>query len=87
MGKMKYICSMIAVFLSIGLLYETLGMSGKTTNLFVASVSILYPWKYQKTSFYSGVFKGYKMGILARNGLTYFVPTFSLTHFMPLVSF
>ena len=28
------------------------------------------PWKHQKTKGFSGVFKGYKMGKLARNGLS-----------------
>ena len=72
---------MLAVSFSMELLYETLGISGITTNPFEANVPILYPPKTP------GVFSGYKMGTLARNGFTHFVPIFSLTHFMPLVSF
>ena len=36
---------MVAVFLSVELLYETLRMNGITTNLIVANVTILHPLK------------------------------------------
>ena len=46
-------------------------------NLFLANFPILYllkipenlPWKHQKSQRFSGIFRGYKMGTLARNGL------------------
>ena len=39
-------------------------------NPFLANVSILYPLKTPENQRFSGVFRGYKMGTLARNGLT-----------------
>ena len=38
------------------------------TNPFLANVSISYPMETPKKPWFSGVFKGYKMGILAKNG-------------------
>ena len=38
-------------------------------NPFLANVSILYPLKTPENLWFSGVFRGYKMGTLARNGL------------------
>ena len=34
-----------------------------------ANVSILYPLKTPENQRFSGIFRGYKMGTLARNGL------------------
>ena len=36
---------------------------------FLANVSILYPLKTPENLWFSGIFRGYKMGLLARNGL------------------
>ena len=41
-----------------------------TLNPFLASVPILYPMKTPENQRFFGVFRRYKMGILARNGLT-----------------
>ena len=38
-------------------------------NPFLANVPILYPLKTPENQRFSGVFRGYKMGTLARNGL------------------
>ena len=38
-------------------------------NPYLASVPILYPLKTPENLWFSGVFRGYKMGTLARNGL------------------
>ena len=38
-------------------------------NPFLANVPILYPPKTPENQRFSGVFRGYKMGTLARNGL------------------
>ena len=38
-------------------------------NLFLANVPILYPLKTPENQRFSGVFRGYKMGTLTRNGL------------------
>ena len=40
-------------------------------NPFQASVPILYPLKTPKSLWFSGVFRGYKMGTLAWNGSTW----------------
>ena len=41
-------------------------------NPFQATVSFIYtPWKHQKTSGFTNVFRGYRSRILARNGLNY----------------
>ena len=37
-------------------------------SLFLANVLILYPLKILENLWFSGVFRGYKIGILARNG-------------------
>ena len=39
-------------------------------NLFPANVPILYPLETPENQRFSGVFRGYKMGTLAGNGLT-----------------
>ena len=39
-------------------------------NTFLANAPILYSLKTPKNFWFSGVFRGYKMGTLARNGLT-----------------
>ena len=39
-------------------------------NLFLADVPFLYPLKIPENLWFSGVFRGYKMGALTRNGLT-----------------
>ena len=39
-------------------------------NPFLANVPILYPLKTTESSWLSGVFSGYKMGTLARNGVS-----------------
>ena len=44
---------------------------------FLADVPILYPLKTPENQKVSNVFRGYKIGILSRNGLTHSVPTFS----------
>ena len=36
---------------------------------FLANVPILYPLKTPENLFFSGAFRGYQMGTLARNGL------------------
>ena len=41
----------------------------ETFNPFLASVPILYPLKTPENLWFSGVFRGYEMGTLARNGL------------------
>ena len=38
-------------------------------NPFQANAPILYPLKTSENLWFSGVFRGYKMGTLARNGL------------------
>ena len=38
-------------------------------NRFVANVPILYRMKTPENLWFSGVFRGYKMGALAKNGL------------------
>ena len=38
-------------------------------KLFLASVPILYPLKKPENFWFSGVFRGYKTGILIRDGL------------------
>ena len=38
-------------------------------NPFLANVPILYPLKTPENQRFSGVFRGYKIGTLARNGL------------------
>ena len=38
-------------------------------NPFLVNVSILYPLKKLENLWFSGVFKGYKIGTLVRNGL------------------
>ena len=47
-------------------------------NTFLAYVPILYTLKTRENLWFSGVFRGYKMGTLVRNGLM-----LSLDHFMP----
>ena len=44
----------------------------KIINPFLANVPILYPLKIQENQRFSNVFRGYKMGTLARIGLTAF---------------
>ena len=39
-------------------------------NLFLANVPILHPLKTPENLWFFGVFKGYKIGTLVRNGLT-----------------
>ena len=39
-----------------------------TLNQFLANAPILYPLKTPENQRFSGVFSGYKMGTLARNG-------------------
>ena len=41
----------------------------RSINPFLPNVPILYPLKTPKKQRFSGVFKGYKVGTLARNGL------------------
>ena len=43
---------------------------GDFLNPFLNNVPILYPLKTPENQRFSGVFRGYKMGTLARNGLT-----------------
>ena len=38
-------------------------------NLFLVNIPILYPLKTLENRWFSGVFRGYKMETLARNGL------------------
>ena len=38
-------------------------------NPFLANVPILYPLKTPENFWFSGIFRGYKIGTLARNGL------------------
>ena len=61
----------------------------KRFNPFLAHVPILHPLKTPENLWFSGVFRRYKIGTLARNGLLYpFMKCCeALTHFMPLVSF
>ena len=42
----------------------------RIVNPFLANVPILYPLKTPENLWFSGVFKGYKMGTLARYGLS-----------------
>ena len=42
---------------------------GHSVNPFLANAPILYPLKTPENQSFSGVFRGYKMGILTRNGL------------------
>ena len=42
-------------------------------NLFLANFPILYPLKTPENLWFSGVFRGFKMGILARNGVHVFI--------------
>ena len=51
-------------------LYVLLFLLCMTINPFLANVPILYLLKTPEIRF-SGVFRGYKMGTLARNGLNY----------------
>ena len=48
----------------------------KRFNPFPANVPILYPLKTPENHGFSGVFRGYKMGTLVRNGLSHFQPMF-----------
>ena len=43
---------------------------GDFLNLFLANVPILYPLKTPENQIFSGVFKGYRMGTFARDGLS-----------------
>ena len=52
------------------------------TNPFLANVLIYTPSKHQKTKGFYGIFRGYKMGALARNGLYI---TFFFLHFTSLL--
>ena len=45
------------------------GYAVHTINPFLANVPILYPLKAPENQRFSGVFRGYKIGTLARNGL------------------
>ena len=45
-------------------------------NLFLINVSILYPLKTAKNQRFSGTFRGYKLGTLARNGLKWIYLSF-----------
>ena len=40
-------------------------------NPFLANVPVLYPLKTLENLWFFGVFRGYKMGTLARNGLSF----------------
>ena len=40
-------------------------------NPFLANVPVLYPLKALENLWFFGVFRGYKMGTLARNGLSF----------------
>ena len=40
-------------------------------NPFLANVPILYPLKTPENQRFSGAFRGYKMGTMARNGLNF----------------
>ena len=40
-------------------------------NPFLANVPVLYPQKTLENLWFFGVFRGYKMGTLARNGLSF----------------
>ena len=42
-------------------------------NPFLANIPILYPLKTSESLWFCGFFKGYKMGTLARNGLSWIV--------------
>ena len=44
---------------------------GDYVNPFLPNIPILYPLKIPENVRFSGVFRGYKMGKLARNGLIY----------------
>ena len=50
-------------------------------NPFLANVPILYPLKTPENQKFSGVFMGYKMGTLAKNGLIFYKPTNLVDHF------
>ena len=58
---------------SISITSETqrLGLPGweSNFNLFITNAPILYPLKTQDNIWFSGFFRGYKMGTLAGNGL------------------
>ena len=48
---------------------ELFGRIVSSINPFLAKVPILYPLKTPENLWFSGVFRGYKIGTLARNGL------------------
>ena len=49
--------------------YRTWPFYNLFINQFLANVPILYPLKTPENQRFFGVFRGYKMGTLARNGL------------------
>ena len=64
------------LFLSVRILYSTkywffvkFSLQDLIVNQFLANVPILYSLKTPENFWFYGVFKGYKMGKLARNGL------------------
>ena len=42
------------------------------------------PWKHQKTKAFFGVFRGYTMGTMAKNGLTYGMKNLPEIHLLDL---
>ena len=61
MFDLRYVTTESCWFFTIG--------SGNLFNTFLANASILYPLKSPENLWFSGIFRGYKMGILVRNGL------------------
>ena len=59
--------SLISLIISISQFHETSRI--RLFNPFLANVPILYPLKTPENLWFSGVFRGYKMGTLARNRL------------------
>ena len=58
-------------YLSVSVLFHVSKIFERIVfNPFLANVPILCPLKTPENFWFSGVFRGYKMGTLARNGLT-----------------
>ena len=55
-----------------------------SVNPFLANIPILYPLKTPEKRSISGVFRRYKMGILAINGLTHLSLMFQVKHLLDI---
>ena len=60
---------LITAYLNINYIRNKIDSQMDKINPFPADNPILYPLKTPESPWFSGVFKGYKMGALAKNGL------------------